>query len=325
MTAAQIDGDPPPDANPVLGHHALIYSTSAELHSCAVNYVRRGVEQGDTVVIATPRAPELSAALGPLVDRIEVVDDRGWHRVPAWTIGAYARRAERCARRGHRLRVLIELRWDDPAAVAEWERYEAVLNTALAGLPVDLCCAYDAGALEPDILTAARRTHPSTISVHGVENSSSYVPAAEFLAAGPTPPRLPVPPDALTVEFGAAEIPAVRRTALDWARDAGMAEDDAQEFLIAIYEIASNAVEHGGGRGVGRFWASDGRLYCDFWSAQPILDPLVAGYRPPGTAQERGRGLWLARQICERVTIWNASVPEGEGATVQLVRSVSST
>ncbi|SHN34794.1 sensor histidine kinase [Cryptosporangium aurantiacum] len=319
MTAAQIDGDPPPGAGPLLGHHALVYSSEDDFLRCALEYVRRGIEQDDAVIVATPRAAELTAALGSLADRVEVVDERFWHRVPAWTIGGYARRAERSARGGHRLRVLTELRWDDPETRPDWESYEAVVNTALAGLPVDLCCAYDTTAVDGDVLDTAHRTHPSTIGAAGVEASASYVPAADFLAARPPRRRLAVPSDAMRLEFGAAEIPAVRQATLGWARAAGMAEDAAQEFLIAIYEIASNAVEHGGGRGVGRFWANDGRLCCDVWSAEPIVNSLIAGYRPPGTAQERGRGLWLARQICERVTIWNEN-----GATVQLVRSIAS-
>ncbi|GAA0267074.1 sensor histidine kinase [Cryptosporangium japonicum] len=319
MTAAQIDGDPPPDAGPVLGHQALIYSSPDELASCGADFLRQGIERGDAVVLAIPDAAGLVSALGSHADRVDVVDDRAWHRVPAWTIGGYARRSERAARKKQRLRVLTEIRWDQPSAIAEWQCYEAVLNTALAGLPVDLCCAYDAQGLAEDVLDAARRTHPSTLGPNGVAPSDSFVPAVEFLASGSQAPRLTVPPDALRVEFGAAEIPAVRQTALRWARDGGMNEDDASEFLIAIYEIASNAVEHGGGRGVGRFWSEADRLFCDIWSAQQIGDPLTAGYRPPGTAQERGRGLWLARQICEQVTIYNNG-----GATVQLARSVES-
>lgn len=329
----QTEGGPPPGAEPTLSHHALIHSSADEFRACGTEFLRHGLDRDDTVVLAAPRAAELVTALGPLADRVEVVDDQAWHRVPAWTIGTYARRAERSARKGRRLRVLVGIRWDDDAAVVEWERYEALLNMALARLPVDLCCTYDAPALRPGVLDAARSTHPATIGVDGVLPSASFVPVVEFLAAGDQPRRLPVPADALRVDFGAAEIPAVRQTALAWARGAGMTEDDASEFLIAIYEIASNAVEHGGGRGVGRFWSDGDRLCCDIRSARPIADPLVAGYRPPGTAQERGRGLWLARQICERVTIWNAPAPEdgsagdgsdqGGGATVQLVRAVA--
>ncbi|MFI5957729.1 anti-sigma factor RsbA family regulatory protein [Cryptosporangium sp. NPDC051539] len=303
----------------MLGHSALVYSSPDEFLRSAHDFVRRGLDGGDTVLLATPRAGDLAVALGPLAERVEVVDDRSWHRVPAWTIGSYARRAERAARSGRRLRALVELRWDDAATVADWERYESVLNMALSGLSVDLCCAYDSGRLPDDVLGTARHTHPSTLEAAGVRDSDGYVETGDFLAAAPQPDRLSVPADATTIEFGAAEIPAVRKTALAWALDSGMVEDDAHEFLIAIYEIASNAVEHGGGRGTGRFWSEADVLFCEVRSALPIGNPLIAGYRPPGTAQERGRGLWLARQICERVTIHNNG-----GATVQLVRSVSS-
>lgn len=303
----------------MLGHSVLFYSSPDEFLSCATDYVRQGLGDGDTLVIATPQAAALTDALGPLAEQVEVVDDQHFHRVPAWTIGTYARRAERAARRGHRLRVLTELRWATATAAADWEQYEAILNAALAGLAVDLCCAYNARAVPPDALDAARRSHPSTLDSTGVQTSAGYLATGDFLAVGPQPTGFAAPSGATTIEFGAAEIPAVRQSALAWALDAGMAEDAAHEFLIAIYEIASNAVEHGGGRGIGRFWSAANCLYCEVWSAQPIVNPLIAGYRPPGAAQERGRGLWLARQICERVTIRNNG-----GATVQLARSVSS-
>lgn len=305
----------------MLGHHALIYSSPEEFLSAAVDYVRRGVEQGDTVVVATPRSAELTAALGTLGTGIEVVDDRRWHHIPAWTIGVYARRAERSARRGGRFRALAELRWhangDAPAADTEWERYEALLNTALVGKPVELCCAYDSTAVGDGLLDTARRTHPSLLAPDGTRDSTSYVDSGQFLAGHPPPPRLPVPDGALRLEFDAAGTPTVRQTTLRWARAAGMAEDNAQELLIAVYEIVSNAVEHGGGRGIGWLWSDGARLICAVWSAREIADPM-AGYRPPGTAQERGRGLWLARQICEQVSIYNS-----DGATVQLIRSIS--
>ncbi|TQS46525.1 anti-sigma factor RsbA family regulatory protein [Cryptosporangium phraense] len=303
----------------MLGHSALVYSSPDEFLTCATDYVRQGLVAGDSVVLATAQAPGILTALGPLAERVEVVDEQSWHRIPAWTIGAYARRAERAARGGHRLRALVELRWENAAVTGDWERYESVLNSALAALSVDLCCAYDTRTVPADVLAAARHTHPSTRNAAGLQDSTAYMTTGDFLAANPHPDRLPVPAWAATIEFGAAEIPAVRKTALAWALDAGMVEDEAHEFLIAIYEIASNAVEHGGGRGVGRFWADGDLLFCEVRSALPIVDPLIAGYRPPGTAQERGRGLWLARQICERVTIHNNG-----GATVQLVRSVSS-
>jgi anti-sigma regulatory factor (Ser/Thr protein kinase) len=313
----------------MLGHHALIYSSPEEFLSCAVEYVRAGLEQGDAVLVATPHGDALTEALeqtGAPTTGLEVVDDAAWHRVPAWTIGQYARKAERSARRGARLRALIELRWHatlDPALAAvgpvpdsEWERYEAVLNSALADLPFELCCAYNQSILGEQVIAAARCTHPSMLHLTGTQDSPVYLGAADFLASHPQPSRLPVPSDALRMEFGAAEIPSVRQTTLSWARAAGLVEDDAQEYLIAVYEIVSNAVEHGGGRGISWLWQDGRQLFCEVRSARTIPNPL-AGYQPPGTAQERGRGLWLARQICDQVTIYN-----DDGAIVQLTKTM---
>jgi anti-sigma regulatory factor (Ser/Thr protein kinase) len=305
----------------MLDHQALIYSSLEEFLTCAVTFVRAGLDRGDAVLVATPHAAALADALGAS-SGVEIVDDVDWHRVPAWTIGLYARKVGRAARRGGRLRALTELRWHttanrtlastSPVPDAEWERYEALLNRALSELPVELCCAYNRAAVTEEVLAAALRTHPSTLDASGVRASHSYRDWVDF----PQPPRRPAPPDALRLEFGAAEIPAVRQATLRWARAAGLDEENAQEFLIAVYEIVSNAVEHGGGRGIAQLWSDGTHLLSEVWSARPIPDPL-GGYRPPGTAQERGRGLWLARQICEQVTIYN-----DDGGIVQLVKTI---
>ena len=305
----------------MLAHQALIYSSFEEFLTCAVSFVRAGLERGDAVLVATPHAAALADALGTS-NGVELVDDLSWHRVPAWTIGQWARKAGRTARRGRRLRALTELRWHttadstlaakSPIPDEEWERYEAVLNRALSDLPVQLCCAYNRTAVSEQVLDAALRTHPATLDTRGLRASHRYQDTIDL----PQSPRRPVPSDAVRMEFGGAEIPAVRQTTLHWARAAGLDEDDAQEFLIAVYEIASNAVEHGGGRGIVRLWSDGDNLLSEVRSARTIPDPL-SGYRPPGTAQERGRGLWLARQICEQVTIYN-----DDGGIVQLVKAI---
>ncbi|HXS32899.1 MAG TPA: ATP-binding protein [Solirubrobacterales bacterium] len=51
-----------------------------------------------------------------------------------------------------------------------------------------------------------------------------------------------------------------------------------------------------------RSWQEDGRLLVEFEDRGSIEEPLVGRLRP-GPAQEGGRGLWLANQLCDLVQI----------------------
>jgi anti-sigma regulatory factor (Ser/Thr protein kinase) len=308
-----LNADSSSDADDLV-HHAMVYSSTDDFLAGTVPFVQRGVERGDAVVAVTGHAAELTDALGDDSGEVEVVDQAEWHRVPAWTIASYAKRAQRSALRGAKLRAVSEHTWEGRTAdeTADWFRYESLLNYALGGTGAEMLCAFDERTGE-HVVQMAGSTHPMMRNAGVAKESAEYLDPASYAASYPPPVGPPPPADALTMRFGEAEIPAVRRAALRWAREAGLDPDRASELLIAVYEVASNAVEHGGGVGVGRFWTADRRLLCEVSSARPIDDPL-AGYRPPSTTQERGRGLWLARQICERVDIRSGA----DGATVRL-------
>jgi anti-sigma regulatory factor (Ser/Thr protein kinase) len=82
------------------------------------------------------------------------------------------------------------------------------------------------------------------------------------------------------------------------------------DLVTAASELAANSVMHGGGCGTLRLWVDDGSLLAEVEDAGRIDEPLVGRLRP-GLAQEGGRGLWLANQLCELVQIRS-----GEGRTV---------
>jgi serine/threonine-protein kinase RsbW len=95
---------------------------------------------------------------------------------------------------------------------------------------------------------------------------------------------------------------ALRQSVLDCV---GTQLGDLQrsEFALAVHEIATNAVRHGGGTGELRLWQSDGHLYCEVVDrGHGIPRGRLSSHRPrPGHIG--GWGLWLARQICTTVDI----------------------
>jgi anti-sigma regulatory factor (Ser/Thr protein kinase) len=268
------------------------------------------------LAITSPhRAHLLRAALGGDAAGVEFADNADWFRVPGWVFAEYHRFLRQRPGDGGRLWLLSEPAWGgwDADQAAEWQRCESLINVAFGWAPAAVICAYDSRALPAPIIADATASHPALVAGERAIGSARYVQPAEYTAAH----RLDVPPapetaDALMFDLG--DLATVRSVATSWATRETLPPDRVRDLLIAVHEIASNAIEHGGGAGLIRFWASERELICEVSSAAPLRQPYP-GYLPPDTGQERGRGLWMARQICSRVDI---VAHHGDGVNVRI-------
>ena len=73
-------------------------------------------------------------------------------------------------------------------------------------------------------------------------------------------------------------------------------------MVVAVNEVATNSVRHGGGRGMVRIWHDADRVVCEVRDAGLIRDPLT-DRRRPDSDPTAARGLWLANQLCDLVQI----------------------
>ncbi|MCW2503740.1 MAG: sensor histidine kinase [Actinomycetia bacterium] len=314
--------DPGVTGSAGLSHEALVYRSDQEFLDGALPILCRGLDRGEPVLVAVPaeRAKLLRDALGDRSGSVRFEDSEIWCAIPGWTLGAlngYLRRD----RSGARVWVLAEALWDagGPARAAEWSRMQSVLNVAFASATASVVCAYDAGVLSPATIAAARATHPGLTSGGQSAISAGYQPPAQYAAA--SPPSLNSPPvDAEAVSFDVRALGSVRRWAQTWADRQALGEDHARDLLIAVHEIVSNAVEHGGGSGIARFWGSPESLFCEVTSPGVLTHPFP-GYLPPDLGQPRGRGLWMARQICTQVDV--RSGPRGVDVRLTFSRTLT--
>jgi anti-sigma regulatory factor (Ser/Thr protein kinase) len=185
--------------------------------------------------------------------------------------------------------------------LVECHRHEALLNLAFADTrSFWLVCPYDTTALTPDVVETARRTHPGVVE-DGVPRESATFDGLDAMAA-PFADPLPEPPGATQeLEIRLDALSAVRRFVSGHAA-AVLSADRAEDLLLAVNEIATNTVRHGGGRGVLRLWREPGALICEARDAGRILPPLVGRLRPE-RGQIGGYGLWLANQLCDLVQV----------------------
>jgi anti-sigma regulatory factor (Ser/Thr protein kinase) len=113
--------------------------------------------------------------------------------------------------------------------------------------------------------------------------------------------------------FAGDDYAAVRADVAAHATSAGLAADRTTDLMLAVHEIAVNSVRHGRGASELRIWVEHHALVCEVRGAGRITDPMV-GRRLPSTADEHGRGLWMANQLCDLVQVRSGKT----GTTVRI-------
>jgi anti-sigma regulatory factor (Ser/Thr protein kinase) len=304
--AAAADAETGVAHNPAgLMHTAVCHRTGQALVSSLAPFVHDALRVNDQVYVSLPPASTtaLKAELGRNADRVRWSDSTRWNPHPMRRLRAIRELVEGAERHGvGRLRLVGECpRAPVPAMVTEWERFDALLNDVLDGLPVTVVCTYDESMLPAGVVGRAPRSHPF-VGLDPIDPSPSYLDPGAYLARHRLP-QVPVPADApsLSGDVGPSQARALVRRALGrvWGAlprvPAGVVEDVA----TAVNEMVTNAWQEGARRVVVTCWRVEGEVGAQVDDDGPGLNDPLAGYRWPDPGAERGRGLWLARQLVD--------------------------
>jgi anti-sigma regulatory factor (Ser/Thr protein kinase) len=287
-------------------HEALLYAGVDEFLGGTLPFIREGVEAGEPVLVVVGREKldRLRAGLDGAASQVLFADMAEVGANPARIIPAWKRFVTDHGGAGRPLRGIGEPIWQGrtDAELVECQRHESLLNLAFSGAPAwALICPYDTESLDEAVIDEARRSHPYVVE-DGVRRESGRYRGLAAIAA-PFDRPLPEPPrTAEQVAFDAGSLAAARRLVARRAAAAGLAAGRVDDLVLAVNEIATNSILHGGGDGVVRVWEDDVAVVCEVDGAGRIEDPL-AGREPPATGSETGRGLWIANQICELVQL----------------------
>jgi anti-sigma regulatory factor (Ser/Thr protein kinase) len=117
------------------------------------------------------------------------------------------------------------------------------------------------------------------------------------------------------VEFDASTLSETRHQVSRAAGQCGLPGAQIDDFAIAVNEIMTNAVRHGGGCGKLRLWC-DGQLLCEIADAGRGFPATAYMHRtsPPVPSPLGGMGLWLAQQVTAELAIRSGTA----GSTVRL-------
>ncbi|MGW5733821.1 MULTISPECIES: ATP-binding protein [Streptomyces] len=121
-----------------------------------------------------------------------------------------------------------------------------------------------------------------------------------------TPVAAPGPTTLLELPFTMADLARLRFQVTRRAEDAGLCEPRLSDFVLAVHEVASNAVVHGGGKGRIQLAHTAEGLRCVIADSGPGLsraEPCASATLPEADEAESGRGLWLAQALTDRFEV----------------------
>ena len=305
---------------PGFHHDALLYDSPEDLVDAAVPFLLTGLEAGEAAVVAA--RSETAAILRDAVDgdpRVHVLDRADVYRARTPTaITTFRTLAEQRVSEGvDRVRVVGEVDYGPTERDwLEWQRYESVINAALADWPLWGLCVFDTQRLPDPLLTSALQTHPMVVGRSGRERNARFAAPAEYLRSLPIPDE---PLERTTPRLWAADVEdfiGLRHAVAAELGTLRAPRDLVEDFLLAVDEMTSNALRHGKPPVSLGLWIGGDRVVCTITDQGPGWDDPFAGYGPAhGDDLSRGgMGLWLARQLCDHVDIWRSA----GGAQVRL-------
>jgi len=291
-------------------HEALFYEGQGDFVTRVGAFLRDGARGGEAAlaVVSAEKIAMLREELGPDARVVRFADMAEVGANPSRIIPAWRRFLDEHLGDDAPVRGVGEPIWAARPAdeLGESERHEALLNVAFAGTaPWRLLCPYDTTSLPTTVLDVARRNHPMLDHGGGPSTSERY-PGVEALAGGalaedPADPLPPPPPGHDITRFDLRRLSEVRRVVAGRATDFGLGER-ADDLVLAVLEMATNSVRHGGGSGTLAMWATGDTFVCEVRDAGHITDPLV-GRVPPTPDRPSGYGIWIAHQLCDLVQI----------------------
>ncbi|WP_374969256.1 MEDS domain-containing protein [Terrabacter sp. BE26] len=308
-------------SHPHFRHDVLIHDDDAALVDATRRFVRQGLDAGADVLVhgTRSRMVMLEQAL-TAHPRLTYGYDEQMYVAPSQTLFAYQSQLAGRAPGSRDVWVTGTVPLGaTSAAQAAWSRYESAVNEALGSFPFQAMCTYDTRSTPPEVIAAARASHPGLDSGEGSVPCPDYRPPAAFLALPlakvPQTPR--EAPQLATDVFGLDDLVSLRGMVRATARSASaVALDAIEDLIVAVHEVTANSVIRGAPPVLVRMWANLTQIVVQVVDDGPGgVDPL-AGYRFPDF--DGALGLWVARRVVDDLII---DTPRDGGCRILLIKT----
>jgi anti-sigma regulatory factor (Ser/Thr protein kinase) len=305
----------PPNQHGAFRHEAFLYSGDADFMAGSLGFLHAGLANDEAmlVVLGQRKIQLLREALGVDADRVQFADMATVGANPARIIPAWRRFVDEQIGNGRAGRGIGEPIWAErsDAELVQCQHHESLLNVAFANTDWILMCPYDTRSLAPGVIELACLSHPYLLEGLADRHNPAF-DEAHF--AGPyVTPLTDAPVDAPEIGFCDPRLAPVRMFVEREAMQAGLEPHRVADLVLAVNELATNSLRHGGGDGHVRAWRESGAVVCEVRDRGHLKDPLL-GRRLPAHQQHGGRGLWLVNHLCDLVQIRSSDI----GTTVRL-------
>jgi anti-sigma regulatory factor (Ser/Thr protein kinase) len=294
-------------------HEVLYYAEGVDgFVAGTLPFVKRALAAEEPVLVAVDaeRVAGLKEALEDDAERVRFADMRALGGNPARIIPAWHEFLEQHCADGRRAFGIGEPIWPgrSPAELVECQHHESLLNLAFdLGQAWHLLCPYDLDGLDEQVIQAAQLSHPLIVR----DGTSESSPAYRWAHEPPRPLEDPLPSPQAPVQeraFAVDELGSLRRFVSAWANEELLDDERTERLVLAVNELASNSIRHGGGTGRLLVWRESDTLLCEVRDDGHIAEPMAGRIRP-GPEEHGGRGLWLVNQLCDLVQV--RSSPSG--------------
>jgi anti-sigma regulatory factor (Ser/Thr protein kinase) len=283
-------------------HEVMLYDSRETFVDGAAPFIRGAVAAGEPIMVAigAEKIDLLRALLGDDAEHVVFADMAELGANPARIIPAWQEFVDAHADEGVPMRGIGEPIWAErsPTELIECQCHEALLNVAFADAPAfHLICPYDTRQLDGDVIAEAERSHPFVAGApSGAYRGDHAVPQLSE--------PLPEPPAAVVAHEITHESLADLRAHVEAEGErAGLGRQRIHDLVLAVHEVATNSLRHGGGRGTLRTWSDANTLICEVRDRGHIARQPLVGRVRPALGQAGGWGLWLSNQLIDLVQL----------------------
>jgi anti-sigma regulatory factor (Ser/Thr protein kinase) len=299
----------------VFAHTALIIGSDEDLRTGLVPQLRRSLGSGERVmmVVSEHTATVIRTELGPMSAGLEWGDQSAFYRRLGMAFEAFRRHLAQRHAAGSRVHVIAEpdlIRGhtvDTPVdRVAAYLSYEAMCNQVYAPYGSAVTCIWNRRHHTASILDGVRQVHNYALTASGRVPNLDYIRPVDYLAGAGHSASQTLPPhrDIELHLVNGGQLHLLHAVVRPWAAEHRFDARAADDVILAVSEVTTNGLVHGAVPVHVCGWHRGDTLIVQVDDAGGRPIPPTAGFCPPREdSSVGGRGLWLARQLADVVTV----------------------
>lgn len=318
----------PDPRGPAVGfaHVAVLYESDEQLRDLLSPHLAEALHRREQILAVISEAAQrvLRKAMGEAADRIDWGGPGLSSNRLGRVFGAFGDYLAQQCRAGVPTRVIGEPSSDiSPDRLSQYLRYVSMATEVYARYRSPMLFLWDERRYSPEVLAQIRAIHPQLLKSNGTIVNSEYRAPTDFLTASATSaPAVPADPDLDVPLESADSLAELRRRLRSWGAATTLNDTDTDDIVIAVDEIATNALEHGDPPARVRAWSTADAVFIRVDDHGRNGIPQTAGYVRPPTSARRGRGIWMARHLADVLTTHNS--PAGTTVALRFPRSLIS-